>query len=112
MSMDTEFLNISSIKRFGLDRILVNNVCFLLEGLKHLDQNYPRHLVARQSVQLVGVTPRAKKTFQTMLTGGGGSDFGKDTIASGVSAKSISGSSQCLGPNSATLEPASSRSCT
>ena len=40
---------------------------FFSSSGKHLEQNYPRHLVAGQSVQLVGVTPQAKRAFQTML---------------------------------------------
>ena len=46
---------------------LLNDVCFLPESLKHLEQNYPGHLVAGQSVQLVEVTPRAKRAFETMM---------------------------------------------
>ena len=45
----------------------MNNVCFLPESLKHLEQNYPGHLVAGQSVQLVQATPWAKRAFETMM---------------------------------------------
>ena len=51
-----------------------------------------------------------KEDFSNDTACGGGSGFGKDTIASGGSAKSISGSSQCLGSKSGTFKPASSRS--
>ena len=49
------------------------------------------------------------ESFSNGTDCGSGSDFGKGTIASGVSAKSIPGSSHCLGSESATFDPASSR---
>ena len=115
MFIYTEFFYISSIKSFGFDRILVEQRLFSSGTLETLVE---RRLFSSRTHKTLGT--ELSETFPsggTICSAGGTETTGVEgfsngtecTIASGVSAKSISGSSQCLGSESTTFEPASSR---
>ena len=110
MSMDSGFFYISSIKRFGLARILVERRLFSSGKLETLGTELSETSCGGTISSASGGDTTGKEGFSNDADCGGRSGFGKDTIVSGGSAKSISCSSQCLGSISATFEPASSRS--
>ena len=108
--MDSEFFYISSIKHFGVTLILVEQSLHSSGKLETLGTELSETSCAGTICSASGGEIKGKEGFSNNADCGAGSGFGKDTIASGGSAKSISSSSQCLGSKSATFEPASSRS--
>ena len=109
-SIDSKFDYISSFKRFGLAPILVERRLFSSGKLETLGTELSETSCGGTICSASGGDTKGKEGFSNNADCGGGSGFCKDTIASCGSAKSISGSSQFLGPRSATFEPASSRS--
>ena len=108
--MDSEFFYIPSIKRFGLARILVEGRLFSSRKLETLGIELSEITCGGTICSASGGDITGREGFSNNADFGGGSGFGKNTIACGSSAKSMSASSQCLGSKSATFEPASSRS--
>lgn len=108
--MESEFFYMSSFKCFGLARFLVERGLFSSGKLETLGTELSETSCGGTICSAGGGDTTGKEGFSNDADFGGGSGFGKDTIAPGGSAKAISGSSQCLGSKSATFEPASSRS--
>ena len=99
--MDSEFFNSSSIKRFGLARILVERRLFSSGKLETLGTELSEISCGGKICSAGGVTPWAKRTFQTILL---------VVVGLALAKTQFTGSSLCLGSKSGTFKPASSRS--
>ena len=88
--MDSEFFYISSIKHFGLARILVERRLLSSGKLETLGRELSEPSCGGTICSASGGEITGKEGISNNAECGGGSGFGKDTIASVDSGKSIS----------------------